>query len=70
MNHWLQHTVQHLQIGEALMAGGTDGLIHGWMGPADILGKLCTGAERWQATIRQMQTTVNLADILRARTFL
>jgi hypothetical protein len=35
-----------------------------------MIGKLHAGAERWQAAIRQMQVTVNLVDILRARTFL
>jgi uncharacterized protein YukE len=57
MSHWLDNTLQHLQVGEAL--------IHGWQAPA---------AERWQVAIRQMQATVNatvnLVDILRARTFL
>jgi hypothetical protein len=65
MSHWLDNTLQHLQVGEAMIAGGVEGLIHGWQAPA---------AERWQVAIRQMQATVNatvnLVDILRARTFL
>jgi len=71
MNHWLNDTLQHLQLGEALIAGGVDGLVHGLRAQADVIGELCTGAERWQAAIRQIQApiqaTVNLADILRAR---
>lgn len=70
MSHWLDSTLQHLQVGEALMAGGVEGLFHGWQAPADVIGKIYTGAERWQAAIRQMQATVNLVEILRARTFI
>jgi predicted amino acid racemase len=67
MSHWLDNTLQHLQVGEAL--------IQGWQAPAaDVIGRLHAGAERWQAAIRQMHATVNatvnLVDILRARTFL
>jgi hypothetical protein len=70
MSHWLENTLQHLHLGEALVAGGVDGLIHhGWQSSADVIGKLCTGAERWQAAIRQIQAPANLAEILRARTF-
>jgi hypothetical protein len=71
MNHWLDNTLQHLHLGEALVAGGVDGLIHhASQSSAEVIGKLCTGAERWQAAIRQMQVpVVNLAEILRARTF-
>jgi hypothetical protein len=71
MNHALDNTLQHSQLGEALMASGVDGLFQGWQASTDVIGKLCTGgAERWQAAVRQMQAPVNLADILRARTFL
>ena len=71
MNHCLDNTRQHLQLGEALIAGGVDGLVHGWQASTEALGKLCTGAERWYAAIRQMQaSSVNFADILRARSFL
>jgi len=68
MNHWLEKTWQHLQVGEALIADGVEGLFRGWQASAEVIGKLCTGADRWQAVIRQMQSPVNLADILRART--
>jgi hypothetical protein len=68
MNHWLENPLDHLALGESLIASGVDGLVHGWQASTDALGKLCTtGAERWQAVIRQMQTPVNFADILRAR---
>jgi hypothetical protein len=75
MSHWLDNTLQHLQVGEALIAGGVEGLIHSWHAPAaDMIGKLHAGAERWQTAIRQMQATVtataNLVDILRARTLI
>jgi hypothetical protein len=68
MSHWLDSTLQHLQLGEALIAGGVDGLYHAWQASADALGELCTGTEdRWHAVIRQIQTPVNFAEILRAR---
>jgi hypothetical protein len=75
MSHWLDNTLQHLQIGEALIAGGVEGLVHSWHAPAaQVIDKLHAGADRWQAAIRQMQATVNatvnLVDILRSRTFL
>ena len=70
MNHWLTHTVQHLQLGEALVAGGVDGLLRGWRAPGNLVGKLCgrcrsAGRRRY----RDMPVTANLAEILRARTF-
>lgn len=64
---WFDKALEQLQLGESLIAGGVDGLYRGWQVSADMLGKLCTGADRWHAAIRQMQATVNLADILRAR---
>lgn len=70
MSHWLDNTMQHLHLGEALIAAGVDSLMHGWRAPVEAIGKICTGAERWQAVIRQIQAPMNLADILRARTFL
>jgi hypothetical protein len=70
MSHWLENTLQHMQFGEVLIAGGVEGLFHGWQSPADVIGKICTGAERWQAAIRQVQAPMNLAEILRARTLL
>jgi len=69
MSHWLDSTWQHLQIGEALLVGGVEGLKQTWHTPMEIVGKLCTDASRWHATVRQMQTSVNLAEILRTRTF-
>ncbi len=68
MSHWLDNTLQHLQIGEALFVSAVDGLMHGLNAPANFLGQICTGAERWQAAIREIQAPVNLADILRTRT--
>jgi hypothetical protein len=71
MNHWLDHRWQQLQLGEALMTGSVDALLQGFQAPtAEVLGRLRTGAERWQAAIRKMQTPINLADILRARTLI
>ena len=54
-------------IGEALIASGVDQLFRGWQASAEVIGKVRTGANRWQAVIRQMQSSVNFADILRAR---
>lgn len=69
MNHWLDNTLRHLQLSETLRAGGLEVLFHGWQqASTNAIGKLCTGAERWQAAIRQIQAPVNFADALRART--
>lgn len=71
MTHWLDNPLQHLPMGEALIAGGVSTLWQGWHESAEVIGKLRTGAERWQAAIRQIQVpVVNLAEILRARTLL
>ena len=67
MGHWLDNTLQHLQLGEALIVTAVDGLMHGLHAPANFIGQICTGAERWQAAIRQIQAPVNLADVLRTR---
>ena len=67
MSHWLDGTLHHFQIGEALIAGGVDKLFHDWHAPGDVIGRLRTGAERWQEAIRQIQAPVSLAEILRAR---
>ncbi len=68
MNNWLDNALRHLQFSESLLADGVDGLRHGCQTSSEVIGKLCsTSAERWQAVMRQMQTPVNLADILRAR---
>lgn len=69
MNHWHDNSWRHLRIGEALIVGGVESLFQGWKASTEMIGKLCTGgAERWQAANRQIQASVNLADILRART--
>ncbi len=75
MNHWLEYTRQHIEQGEALIQMGEElitssvaALFRDWQNPSVVIDKLCTGAERWQAAIRQMQTPINLADILRSRT--
>ena len=69
MNHWLDNTVLHLQLGTSLSADGVEALFQCWQqASTSVIGKLCTGAERWQAAIRQIQAPVNFADALRART--
>ena len=71
MTNWLDNALRHLQIGESLLTDGVDGLCQGGQASTDVNGKLCTtGAGRWQTVIRQMQTPVNFADILRARALL
>lgn len=65
---WVDKALEPLQLGESLISGGVDSLFRGWKVSAEAIGKLCTGADRWHAAIREMQATVNLADILRART--
>jgi hypothetical protein len=67
MTHSLQNTLRQFQLGEELFDGAVDGLIRGWQASTVVIGKLRTGAERWQAAIRQMQAPVNLAEILRAQ---
>jgi hypothetical protein len=69
MNEWRNDTWRHLRIGEALIAGGVESLFYGWKASTEMIDKLWTdGAERWHAANRQIQASVNLADILRART--
>jgi hypothetical protein len=68
MDHWIDSTRRRLQIGEALLVGGVDGLFRGWKASTQVLGKLRTGADRWHAAIREIHTQVSLADILRRRT--
>ena len=71
MDQWIDKALEHLQIGESIIAGSVDGLYRGWKASTEVLGKLCPGADRWHAVLRQMQSTVatvNLAEILRART--
>lgn len=71
MTHGLDNSLRHSQLGDPLIAGGIEELFHGWQqASTDVIGKLRTGAERWQAAMRQIQATVNFADALRARTIL
>jgi hypothetical protein len=75
MNNWLEYARQHIEQGEALIQMGEElitssvaALFRDWQNPSVVIDKLCTGAERWQAAIRQMQAPINVADILRSRT--
>jgi len=70
MNSALDHVVQHLQLGEDLIADGIDAMVRHWQASTTAIGQLCTGTERWQAALRQMHTQVNLAEIFRSRTIL
>ncbi len=67
---WLDETFEPLEFGEALLQGGVEGLARGWQASTAFIGRLCTGPERWHAALKQIQAPMNLADILRARTFL
>jgi hypothetical protein len=71
MQHWLDNTRQHIQKGEAFITSSVSALFRGWQHPAIlpaiVLDKLCTGAERWQAAIRQIQAPKDMAEILRSR---
>jgi hypothetical protein len=68
MQNWLDNTRQQLQKGEALITGGVAALFRGWQHPAIVIDALSTGAERWQAAVRQIQQVpMDLAQILRAR---
>ncbi len=75
MNNWLENARKQIEQGEALIQMGEElitssvaALFRDWQNPSIVIDKLCTGAERWQAAIRQMQAPINLADILRSRT--
>lgn len=68
MNDALGNVLQQLQLGEDLIADGIDVLMRRWQASTQAIGKICIGADRWQAAIRQMQAPINLAEILRART--
>jgi hypothetical protein len=65
---WFDKALDQLQLGESLISEHVDGLSRGWKASTDAIGKLCTGADRWHSALHEMQATVNLADILRART--
>ena len=64
---WFDKAIEQLQFGESLISEGVDGLYRGWKVSAEAIGKLCSDRDRWHAAIHEMQATVNLADILRAR---
>jgi hypothetical protein len=65
MNHWLDNTWQRWRYGETILASGVGNLAQGFRTSTEAIGKLWTdGADRWQKAIRQMQSQVNLADIL------
>jgi hypothetical protein len=68
MNSALHHVMDSLQAGEELIAAGVDELFRRWQASTHAVGRLCAGPERWQAALREMQVTVSLAEILRART--
>jgi hypothetical protein len=70
MGHTFENVLHQVQLGEELIAAGVDELFRRWQASTNAIGKLCTGAERWQAVLRQMQAPVNLAEILRGRTIL
>jgi hypothetical protein len=70
MIHSLEKTLGQFQVGEELLAEAVDVLVRGWNASSVVVGKLRTGADRWQAAIREIQAPVNLAEILRARTLL
>jgi hypothetical protein len=69
MNTWLDGTLRHIRVGEALIVGGVEDLLHhGRKARTEAIGWLRDGADRWHKMIHEVQATVNLADILRART--
>jgi hypothetical protein len=74
MSYALGKVLHPLQIGEELIADGIGALVKHWQASTTVIGKLCTGADRWQAALRQIQTQlttpVNLPEILRSRTIL
>ena len=70
MSYALDNVFHPLQISEDLIVEGIDAVVRHWQESATALGKLCAGPERWQAALRQIQTPLNLAEILRARTIL
>ena len=70
MNHALDNVMHQVQLGEELIAAGVDELFRRWQASVTVIGKLCAETDRWHAVLRQMQSPVNLAEILRARTAL
>jgi hypothetical protein len=75
MNYAIDNAMRPLKLGEDLIADGIDALVKHWQASATVIGKF-TGPERWQAALRQiqsqlqLQTQVNLPEILRSRTIL
>jgi len=67
MNHAFENVLHQVQLGEELIATGVDELFRRWQASVTVIGKLCAETDRWQAVLRQIQTPVNLAEILRAR---
>jgi hypothetical protein len=67
MTHSLEKTLRELQVGEDLLGETVQVLVRGWHASSVVVGKLRTEAGRWQTAIREIQTPVNLAEILRAR---
>jgi hypothetical protein len=70
MRHVLNNVWNPLQLGEELISDGIDVVVRHWQASATVIGKMCTGTERWQATLRQIQAPMNLAEILRNRTII
>jgi hypothetical protein len=69
MNTWLDGTLRHIRAGEALIVCGVEDLLHhSRKARTEAIGWLRDGADRWHKVIHEVQATVNLADILRART--
>ena len=68
MNHALDNVMHQVQLGEELIAAGVDELYRRWQASVTVIGKLCAETDRWHAVLRQMQSPVNLAEILRGRT--
>jgi len=68
MKTWLDGTLRNIRVGEALIVGGVEDLLHhGRKARTEAIGWLRDGADRWHKVIHEVQATVNLADILRAR---
>jgi hypothetical protein len=64
---WFDRALEQLQLGESMISERVDGLYRGWRASTEAIGKLCADSDRWHRALHEMQATVNLADILRAR---
>lgn len=73
MSHTYENVMHQLQLGEELITAAVNELVGRWQASVTVIGKLCAETDRWHAALSQMQAhmqaPVNLADILRARTF-